>query len=117
MNVLGDIANAMGYIIRWLTKQADGPGPGLKQSQHQFYQGCFPTPVGTDHNHKITGLKSEVDVHQHRLPVVGKIEILDIDNGIAHCVMPRIKVTSKHVQTYAPPPANFPPSLRPMGRQ
>jgi hypothetical protein len=67
-----------------LAENANGPGPGFKQTQHQFNQGRLPAPVGADHNHKITGLQTEVNVHQHRLPVVGKIEILYVNNGVAH---------------------------------
>jgi hypothetical protein len=35
-------------------------------------------------------LDTKIDVYKHRLPVVGKIEIVYVDNGIAHFVLSHI---------------------------
>ncbi len=85
MNILGHITDVMGDTWCRFSHDPDLAPLGFEQPQHELEQGGLPAAVGADHGDEIPFPNLQIDVLEHALPVVGKGEIRDPDDGVAAC--------------------------------
>ncbi len=83
MNILGHITDVMRDTRCRFSHDPDSASPGLEQPQHEPEQGGFAAAIGTDHGDEIPFPNLQIDLLEHALPVVGKVEIRDPDDGVA----------------------------------
>ena len=81
VDVLRDITDAVGRLLR---RRAHDSYPSIvrfKQSQHQFEHGGLAAAVGADHGHEIAFPDGPIDAFQDPLSVKRKIDIFHLNDG------------------------------------
>src|SRR5690554_3004744 len=90
VSVLGNISHYRPYLGRRMSTYPHCSAGGFEQTQHEFYERRLAATIWPDYGNHLPAVNSYIDIMQHLVAFIGKVEVLDLNGSdttghIAQC--------------------------------